>query len=670
MKKKSLTLLCWCLTLTTFAQQKSLFSQAASIYSNNTAGTTIYTIDAAMATDLQNLFSGMDKTQISAALSANPFITGKLQISPAAAAAFAPVNSAISGLGSLDVTNFANAIASLMIDRAKQELTLAFFERLSDFSKKYPEFQTMFPKTYDKMRNLLSYNYPQMLPALRDAFFADLEQLTFNLEAVLELPKYATLRANFREIKMAIQTLKVIHELEQGHTPAEVIADVDKALTDIETDGTLVKGSEGFTNVVATVHFAQVFSQSLQDADGHNIWITLDQAKQLITDENFARIYLALLYQQVSNKNLTYVFKGVSTPIVDLLKQNANNILIFQTKISQFLTLAVKVQQAYDQISTTLPIGTKPTPEQYYNFINTSLDAIDFTVSVVKIIDPKLQPDDYLAIARKANALYKDIYSKQYTQAVSDGVDIIVSVQELTKYDKKTVVVNVTGAPDYKTASSDLEAFVTKVKPYALFIGNVVDAKSEDDIKAALNNAILPVGSSSIKKNTSNNLSIQTYLGAYDSWYNARPDAARAWSNKYGVYGPIGLSYTPGFLSWGKWGSLSLFASVFDLGAIIDYKLKQNPTTKTSTNPATESATSKDYSVNLGQLFSPGIHVAYGFLGNIPLSLGIGAQYGPGLASVDAAGNTSVINPSWRYNIFLGVDLPFFNLINKSRSGK
>jgi len=222
----------------------------------------------------------------------------------------------------------------------------------------------------------------------------------------------------------------------------------------------------------------------------------------------------------------------------------------------------------------------------------------------------------------------------------------------------------------FESSSKDIVSIVGKIKPYAILIANIAEAKTEDDIKSALNNAILPVGSSSIKKNTANNLSIQTYLGTYYSTRNFQPDAIRSWSDKFGVYGPIGLSYTPGIFSWGKGGSLSIFGSVFDLGAIIDYKLKQDPSTTTSTNTSTSSTATKQYSINLGQIFSPGVHLVYGLFENIPLSIGFGAQYGPGLSKIDATGTTNVINPTWRFNAFLAVDLPFFNLINKTKTGK
>lgn len=130
---------------------------------------------------------------------------------------------------------------------------------------------------------------------------------------------------------------------------------------------------------------------------------------------------------------------------------------------------------------------------------------------------------------------------------------------------------------------------------------------------------------------------------------------------------PIGLSVSYG-LNKGPGkniGSVSLFASMFDLGAIVDYRLKKDSVV--NGNGTETEKISKDYKIELGQIFSPGAYVVYGFFGNIPLSLGFGAQYGPGLSKIETSGNTVINNPSWRWNAFLSVDIPFFTLGNKAK---
>jgi len=49
------------------------------------------------------------------------------------------------------------------------------------------------------------------------------------------------------------------------------------------------------------------------------------------------------------------------------------------------------------------------------------------------------------------------------------------------------------------------------------------------------------------------------------------------------------------------------------------------------------------------------------FGGNLPLALGIGAQYGPGLSKISNEGNV-INNPKWMFNVSLTVDIPIINL--------
>ena len=200
-----------------------------------------------------------------------------------------------------------------------------------------------------------------------------------------------------------------------------------------------------------------------------------------------------------------------------------------------------------------------------------------------------------------------------------------------------------------------------KIKPYALFMANIVEAKDEKEVKAALDAAILPVGSSTIKKNSDFNFNIQSYLGVRNSFTKPQSDADVSWNNRYGLSAPIGLSISHGFDK--NWGAISLFVPLLDLGAIVDYKLKY----KDQGTP-TETAESKDYTIKLGQIFSPGAYIVYGFGANIPLSFGIGGQHGPGLSKINEDSTTEITKPYWRWSMFLSVDIPLFNLSNKAKT--
>jgi hypothetical protein len=158
------------------------------------------------------------------------------------------------------------------------------------------------------------------------------------------------------------------------------------------------------------------------------------------------------------------------------------------------------------------------------------------------------------------------------------------------------------------------------------------------------------------------NISFQSYLGAFYTTSKRPGSLEGTWSDQFGVTAPIGISWTPGFFSWGKVGSLSINATLLDIGAIVDYRLNRVP----SPIDSSTSTITKEYKIELGQIFSPGLHLVYGLPFNLPLSLGFGGQYGPGLSKVEVGG-TVVGNPSWRWNIFFAVDLPLFNLANKRK---
>jgi hypothetical protein len=49
------------------------------------------------------------------------------------------------------------------------------------------------------------------------------------------------------------------------------------------------------------------------------------------------------------------------------------------------------------------------------------------------------------------------------------------------------------------------------------------------------------------------------------------------------------------------------------------------------------------------------------------LSFGLGGQYGPGLGKIEDDNNVVINNPAWRWNAFLAVDIPLFNLANTPR---
>ena len=567
-------------------------------------------------------------------------------------------------LSGLDVTKYANALASLMIDRAKQELTIAFFNRFRKFVEENPEAGILFPKTTDNLVNLLTYKYPEMLPALRVSFFEDISKIAYTLDDVLALPRYEQLLAKVPEVKIVLRSLRLAQEIISGTThPADAFTDF--AAFPEWKDTSLINWGSSIT-------LANIFSQSVRKGnllpigndsvklnfDSTQAWVSAKDIKELIKDTIAFKIYLGLIYQLAAKEDIYWKMKNDTVRFTTLMAKYKDHPIVLENKVSGFITLAEQTTNAYKEIKQKRDSGISLTKDDYYIYVNTSLDILEFGFGIARNFEDNfsLPEYDYVKTLRKINNLYRHTFKEEYTQVVADAVGILTDIEEKTKgrmFDS---------AASYKL----LTHIIPKIAKYGTFMANVADAKTSEDVKAALDNAILPVGSSAIKKYANWNVSVQSYLGAFLRFGSRNIDAGYAWSDRWGVSAPIGIAVSHGF---NKYGSLSLFASLIDLGAIVDYQLKFDSVINSNGDkvPSIE----KDYKIELGQIFSPGAYLVYGFAGNIPLAFGLGAQYGPGLSKIDIdAGMPVVLNPKWRFNAFLSVDLPFFNLLNSTKKRK
>ena len=658
--------------------------------------------------DLKILFKANDEIALQSLINKNPFFESKgikfVYVTSEASSNGKWSAFSTGAIGNIDVTTAAQGLSQFLIKRAKEELTVAFFNRFKTFSEKNPEFNILFPKTTDKLKNLLTYTYPQMLPALRESFFEDLSTVTLRLDDLLAQPRYEALLKNLPEITICIRSIKIIHQLENGDTNAADALNSFAALPEFSTSAT---GSATLQNIGCGLKFASIISESLRKDNSDNtkegeIWAPRAELQKLGTDDVLFAIYMGLIYQKTVEEELKYIKDGENEKFSDVLEKQKDHLFTLQMKISDLTTLMADVDKLISEIHKKQMTGNVST-DDYYNYINKSIGFLESGYQFVNIYERMKDVDVYFAILRKTNAIYKDSYNKQYTLLVDDLFELFKLldtciqnskqstlekpedaselVQQLKDKKKKynkikdakiDAASNSEADPKKKAEITKLGAqykiqrilkSIDKAKPYALFMANIVEAKNPDDVANALESAALPVGSSSIKKNTHSNFAVQAYLGAFVSDKN---NDNSSFNSSFGVIAPVGIAYTPGFASLGQGGSFSVFATLLDIGAIADYDLKREPS---ATQQNTETV-KKDYKVKLGQIFSPGGYIVYGVGGNIPLAVGFGAQYGPGLSKVDDVSGAQVINPSWRASIFLAVDIPLFTLKNSIKENK
>lgn len=198
-------------------------------------------------------------------------------------------------------------------------------------------------------------------------------------------------------------------------------------------------------------------------------------------------------------------------------------------------------------------------------------------------------------------------------------------------------------APNARNVLADL------VK-YGSFMSNMINAKSSDEVEAAIESVALPVGSSRIKRNTPFNVAINAYAGLFLGHESIKGVKDNHVVNSYGLTVPIGLSASMGTK---KGWSHSLFISIVDIGAVAAFRFGNDTTAQIPT-------------IQLKNIISPGLFYSLGIPG-CPISLNAGAQIGPNLRKVTSTVNDFSEKTYLRYSFSFCVDLPLLNLYTKSK---
>lgn len=620
----------------------------------NSSGQIKYTSDSAISIlfnylpdSLQKKFEGLqaDEKRDSinkyyTSVSKNPFIVLSGKVDNAPNFLFKSISNFSHAIGGLDVTNIADGLARFLIKRGREELNVAFFNQLKQFlnDKDHEECHVLFPATLDLLDKIDSYKYAAFLENLRTAFHTDLNNLIIHLNQVVDLPKFENV-AHHDGIKIVLGTANIVSELSQSGKsimPDSVINQL-----------ALLPWGSVSKNLETSLKFLNLISQSIRaNTSLHQSWVSLsDLNSHLFNDAVTLRIFFGLLYQQVKNQGIQFYGKDnkVSIKVDTLLAAQKDNIFRLSGLVQNFSLLADDVQNTIRNYKAKKDSGSL-SDEDKYTYISKAINIINYgftvanTFKTTEASKDAIIHDKYIGVARNANELYKNIYTKNYNSAVLNVCSILDSFFTKDK-DKK---------------------WISGVLKYGNFMASVVKAESPEEVQSAIEASALPAGSSSIKKNSAFNFSLNAYIGGYFGRVNSNPNDIDGNNSKVGVTAPVGVAFSLGlghFRNGASVGSLSVYGTLIDVGAIAGYRLNDD-------------STALDQKVTLGDIFTPGGYLVYGiglpFLSYVPLSIGYGWQYGSKLYIKE--GNKIGISTSsrWRSNWFVAIDIPLANFWTKS----
>jgi hypothetical protein len=543
-------------------------------------------------------------------------------------------NFSTSSIGSLNVTNIADGIAQFLIKRGKEELNVAFFNRMKEFleNPKYPECKTLFPVTTEFLENISAYRYAELIQSLREAFYKDLSNLTVSLNQLIDLPKYKELFKDLPEIRAAVRCSKIVSELsqsEKGILPDSLIHE----LADLpEWQGIN-------SNLGNSLKLLDIFSQAVREnpnADNSLRWIKLSDLNNLIKDQITLRIFIGLIYQNVHHANIQFTTSSGSLRMDAFMADNVKTIYVISGLIENFSILANDVNRTIKDFRDK-EISARLSNDDYYTYISKAINIIEYGFKVANTIKEGIIDDHYIVTARNSNELYKNIYTKNYNNAVMNAYTILDEI-----FNK--IIKNSNLSNNLKNLGPKSEV-IEKILKYGNFMASVIKAESGEDVQNALEAAALPAGSYSIKQKSVVNISINGYIGY--AW-----DFNKAFKDLYarGVYAPVGINVTTGSIK--KHGlSFTGFVSLLDVGAVAAYRL-ENGTTETLKQE-----------VRLESIFSPSTQLLIE-LGGSPLAIGCGWRRTPKLFYSDNSSFITVL-PKGVFNLSILIDIPIFTISNR-----
>lgn len=564
---------------------------------------------------------------------------------------FNPFN--ISSIGGLNVTNFADGLAKFLVNRTKEELSVAFFEQFKKDINKYDELEILFPETKEIL-NLIDkkiYQFSAYLTELRDAFIIDLNNLAHHIPDALDLDKYSSFFdvPGRQWIKPVVKSAAFITD---GLLRESMVLSAGKFIDTLRsTIDHFFPAQEGAPawdiTINGSVKTIALVSASLRSKDTTRYWLTTDSIKLLVKDTLRARIYLGLLYAKAGIEKITF---SNSRTLQSYMQTFANRYAEYKHILDSLISFSKAMKEADLNFQLIRNVKQNKIKDSlyryYYASYSSTLKVVDRGLSLIHpFIDVNLRKDveKYLDVFKTMGEIYLSIKQQKYTSAILYLVSLSDDLIK-PKFDP--------------TKSKSYVRFVRKLTTYGTFIAEIADAENSDQVEKIIAKTVLPTGSSYIKKHSVFNLSLNAYTGIYGGKQRQATD--NKFASVAGVYAPVGIT-----ASWGiprmdreraPW-SVSLFASIIDIGPLVAFRFTNYNDTLAN-----------DVNIRLAQIVSPGGHIIIG-LPKLPISIGGGFNWSPLITKVEREQLRTQPNDKrpFRWQIFAAVDIPLLNFYNKPR---
>jgi hypothetical protein len=537
-------------------------------------------------------------------------------------------------------SNLITGTARFLAERAKEEINVAFFERMKDRINEYPELQAIFPSTNSILSSIKTYQYGSILQVLKDAFESDVNTIQVHLYDLTTLnstsysgsvkDRITTLESFFKTpnglaVKLALFALKEEPNSPNFSVLLDAIAN-SKECTDLATH---VRSNNNTKNLASLMKLTNEFSKSFLSKGTENVWITKAQFDSLLGNQDALDIFLSVFNEKVKHIKF-YSDSGVPTTETSINFDSSK----LKPLISSFSSMMQSANQSAKQIKSSFENAQPPSSIALMNHFKTISNLAKVILKENKTHKFITAADSNLHLVESTiepafDILYH-LYTKKYTSIVYDVNNLLKSLN-----DPKT------------------DNFLSSFIKYGTVITSIASANSSDEVKQAIEASVLPVGSSSIKRNSSNSLTLNSYVGIgrttnlSKSNISSTSDIKLREKSLY-LFAPVGLTWTLSIEKC-RWANIGLHLNLFDLGAIVQHYLVNGDTSTLS-----QEVTFKD-------VFSPGVSVLY-HIPCLPISLATSWNYIPSLNVPDLKKNENGdLGQYFRWNFSVLIDIPLLN---------
>lgn len=481
-----------------------------------------------------------------------------------------------------------NGLSTFMANRFKQETIHFGLNRLFNQIKKKDAkiFNALLPETYKEITNLQdSKNYYSAdLVFLRQVVDNDLEKIHYRIakNAKTVFPRIPDEAADVLKIAANIHS-----DLGTGLSLPGMFSRLDK---EIYYNATI-------TTAITLNH---LFSEALRDIEGsEETWVDIHKLKSPTSGQKVSKIFFGLLMEQLK-------------PFIpsDNQDENLKKINLLLSYFEDLNSAAVFLKK--NNFNLNVEQGL-----QLLNMLQTSISTLIKTGDELKILP----------------------YNNEYLIQFSNYQDFASS---LVKRDyQKALITILNQMIDYLPVEND-----NSYRRSLIFMVQLAETEDDKDMEQLLEAYSLPIGGSSIKRNSNFNVSLNGYVGLTAGNEIAYGSENQAKTN-IGLAAPIGVS-----INFNK--NLTVFASIIDLGTLVNVRLN-NDTTFFS-------------NLKFEHFLAPGIGLYYNFKKS-PITLGAHYNYIPNLRTIKIGNGEAAVTEKnvsvSRFNVSLLVDIPFFTLYNK-----